>query len=370
MFRLYGDELSPDELAEYDIPGKIAEVHAEADAIIASEPIFAEYGISNFADYLEYENGHSYVIVGDPVVTTPNGKTVSEDDLVFMDTLLYGGIDGETLLDIDEWHESPAGRVECLENLMSRYREYYNDFLNPNIYIQNDLRPVVVRTAEKLVQTRNASLIRYDLCLTFSAYAAVIGIFSLFAVIILVAPFVANDRRRRLHLLQYSSAVGRKIFKTQFAVTAVSAIVLSLVIIIVGYIPLFNAAWEYRNAHIMALDIYGMWLYDITFGQYALILAAMSLALSVGAACFTFALARFSANNVTLMIKAVPVAAAAAAICAVAVYNALSYDNIIFNQVFLGQTNAPETILCIAVMITGLITAVVVMAREKRADVA
>jgi hypothetical protein len=366
MFRLYGDELSPKELAEYDIPGKIAEVHAEADAIIASEPIFAEYGISDFADYLEYENGHTYIIVGDQnVVTTPNGKTVSEGNFAAMYALLNGG-DEPTL---DEWYDSPANRANCLNNLQRLYaEEYRHDWLAP--YIEEDLRPVVVRAAEKLDQARNANLIRYDLCLTSSAYAAVVGIFSLLAVMILVAPLVANDRRRKLNLLQYSSAAGRKIFKIQFAATAVSAVVLSIAIIAAGYIPFLNAAWEYRNAHIMAPDHagFGMWLYNITFGQYVIILAAMSLAVSVGAACFTFALARFSGNIVTLMIKAVPVGAAVAAICAIAVYNALSYENIIFN-LFLGRVDAPEIIVCGVVMITGIITAVVVMVRERRIDV-
>jgi hypothetical protein len=365
LFRLYGETLSPEEFAEYDIPGKIAEAYAEADAIIASEPIFAKYGISGFAAYLEYEDGLTYVVLGgQAVITMRNGETVSEGDFADMNALLNGGGNGKTL---DDWYNSPANRANCLKQLQRRYADYQTSLA---AYIQEDLRPVVARTAERLNQARNANLVRYDLCLTFSAYAAVVGVFAVLAVIIFAAPLLVNDRTRKLNLLQYSSAVGRKIFKIQFAVTAVSAAVLSLVIIAAGYMPFLKAAGEYRNAHIMALDSNGMWLYNITFGQYALILAAMSLAISVSAACFIFVLARFSTNIVTLMIKAVPVGAAVAALCALAVHTALSYNNIIFTQVFRGRADAPEAIVCGAVTLTGMIAAAVIMAREKRADVA
>lgn len=363
MFALYGEELSQEELEDYDIPGKLAEVRAEADAIVAAEPVFAKYGISDFEDYLEFEGGLTYVVIGDSVKTMRNGETVSGGDYGEMDALLNGGGEGKTL---DEEYGSPAVRANCLKNLESRYMDYENS-LEP--YIRNDLRPVVVRAAKKLVETRNASLIRDDLCQDFSGYAAVVGVFAVLAAILLAAPLVATDRARRINLLQYSSSAGRRIFRTQLAATALSASLLSLTIVAAGYVPFVTAAWEYRNARIMALDTYGMWLYDITFGQYALILAAMSVALSVGAACFTFALARFSANIVTLMIKAVPVGAAVAAVCAFIVQAALSYNNVVFYPVFQGRAEAPEIVIGMAVTVMGAVTAMLIVAREKRADV-
>jgi hypothetical protein len=366
MFDLYGDTLSPAELADYDIPGKIAEAHAEADAIIAAEPIFEKYGISDFEEYLENRDDTTVVVIDNvAVMTMRNGKMLSEDEYYALDALLTGG-EGAT---IDEWYESPAMRANSLNSLQIRYAEYYNDD-NLDFVVQNDLRPVVVRAAEKIKRMDNANLIREDLCEGFSSYAAVVGVFAILAVMFFVAPLVANDRIRKLHLLQYSSAVGRKIFRLQFAATAVSAAVLSLVIIAAGYAPYLSAAWEYRNAHIMAYDVFGMWLYNITFGQYLLILAAMSLAVSIGAACLMFVLARFSSNIVTLMIKAVPVCAACAAVCGIAIYYALSFNNVIFNYGFRGRVDAPEAIVCGAVLIIGVIAAVIVMVREKRVDAA
>jgi hypothetical protein len=362
MFDLYGDTLSSAELADYDIPGKIAEAHAEADAIIAAEPIFEKYGISNFEEYLEYTGGVYSFIDDETFMRMGNGKKISEDEFRVLEALLKGGEEAT----IDEHYNSPATRANCLEVLQMRYAEYYDEDLA--FVVQNDLRPVVVRAAEKIKRMDNANLIREDLCGGLSSYAAVVGVFAILAVMFFVAPLVANDRIRKLHLLQYSSAVGRRIFKIQFAATAVSAFVLSLVIIAAGYAPYLSAAWEYRNAHIMAYDVFDMWLYNITFGQYVLILAAMSLAVSIGAACLMFVLARFSSNIVTLMIKAVPVCAACAAVCGIATYYALSFNNVIFNYGFRGRVDAPEAIVCGAVLIIGIIAAVIVMVREKRVD--
>ncbi|MGE7828868.1 hypothetical protein [Paenibacillus sp. NPDC093718] len=120
----------------------------------------------------------------------------------------------------------------------------------------------------------------------------------------------------------------------------------------------------------MSFTGWGMQLYNITFGQYALILAAMILALSVGTACFAFILARFSANVVMMMIKAVPVGVALAGITVLSVNMALSYNNIVFSKLFLGRFDMPEVIVCGFVAIIGMITAIVVTIRERYVDVA
>jgi hypothetical protein len=367
MFGLYGEELSAEELADYNIQRKLSAVYAEADAIIAANPIFAGYDISNFADYLEYEGGLTYIFVGDvAVITMRNGETVTEGDYAEMDALLNGGGSEKT---IDEWYDSPAIRALSLKALRFRYEDYRNG-LDP--YIQNDMRPVVAQAAERLAQTRNASLIRYDLCSAFSMYTAIVGVFSVLAVIIFVAPLIATDRARKLNLLQYSSAVGRKIFKIQAAAIAVSAFVLSLIIIVAGYIPFLTVSREYLNAHIMASDSNGMWLYDITFRQYAIVLAAISLAFSVGTACFASVIARFSANPVTLMIKAVPAGTAVATIAALALVQSLSSSSLLMSGSIARITGGIpyiEVIVCGVVIAIGIVTAVMVARRERKVEV-
>jgi hypothetical protein len=174
-----------------------------------------------------------------------------------------------------------------------------------------------------------------------------------------------------ISIMQYLSTIGRRIFKYQFAATIVSTFMLSIILIAAAYIPyLVSGAGNYWEAHIMSyIFSYGreMQLYNITFGQYVLVLAGMILALSVGTACFTFILARFSAN-IVMMIKAVPVGVAVAGIVALSVNMALSSNNIIFNTIFRGRFDAPEIIVCVLVAIAGVIAAVVVTTREKNSD--
>ena len=60
MFKLYGDTLEPEELADYDIPGKKAALISEMDEMISNETIFIENNIYSYAEYEEFvNNGYS-----------------------------------------------------------------------------------------------------------------------------------------------------------------------------------------------------------------------------------------------------------------------------------------------------------------------
>lgn len=359
MFALYGDTLEPEELADYDIPGKKAALLAELDEMIANETIFAENHIDSYSEYVEFANsGYSSDL-------SEEEKEIFSNTISTMRSKLDLGNSSQTL---DEWYASPLIRLQTLEALEHTYVDYEASLRS---YIDNDARPVVVRTAEKLLQMHNANLIRYDLCTEFSLYASVVGGFTVVAVIILIAPLLITDRTRKLNLMQYSSTIGRKIFRLQFAATFISALALSILLIAAAYIPfLASGAGDYWDAHIMSLAGRGMQLYNITFGQYALILAGMILALSIGTACFAFILARFSTNIVMMLIKAVPVGVAVVGIGALSVNMALSYNNIIFNTIFPGRFDAPEVIVCGLVAVVGMVAAVVISIREMRVDVA
>lgn len=358
MFERYGVTLEPEELANYDIPGKKAVIYAEMDAIIASEPIFAEHRIRNYAEFEAFSNADS--------------KSMNETEWTsFAETVLQMrnklSLSSETQT-LDDWYASPQMRLQTLAALERTYVHYEQSL---RVYIDRDLRPVVVRAAEKILNMRNASLIHYDLSSTFSLYAAVVGIFSAIAGIVLVAPLLTIDRMQKVNLIQYSSAIGRRMLGIQLAATAVSSLVLSLLLIIASYTPfLLIGAADYWNAPILSFSGFDMLLYNITFGQYAIILAGMILAISVGAACFAFILARFSTNMMTMLIKTVPVGVAVSGIAVLSINMALSYNNIVFSAFFRGRWDAPETIVCACVGAAGMMAAAVVARRERRVDVA
>lgn len=358
MFERYGSTLEPEELADYDISGKKAAIFSEMDVIIANETIFAENNIRNYAEFQAFADADYASSMNEE-----EWKSIS-DKINQMRSKLDFGSDTQTL---DEWYDSPLMRLQTLTALERTYVDYQSSL---HSYIDRDSRPVVVRAAEEILHMRNANLIRYDLCREFSLYAAIVGVFSTAAVIILVAPLLITDRMQKVNLIQYSSAIGRRILGIQFAATVVSAFLLSFLLIVAAYTPFIMAgAGDYWNAPIMSFTGADMQLYNITFGQYTFILAGIILVLSIGVGCFTFILARFSTNIVTMLIKTVPAGVAVAGITILSVNMALSYNNVVFSAIFRGKLDAPEILVSAFVAVVGMFAAAVVAKREKRVDV-
>jgi len=357
MFELYGDTLEPEELADFNIPGKKAAITAEANAIIAAEPVFAENGIQNIEEYQAFQNRDIQNMSDDEF--EEYDKTLSE-----MSSLLDGGEDG----DLDAFYSSPGTRLQCLEALENHYIDY-EDYLTT--YLQNDQRLIAVEAAARIIDMDNGNLINYRLCSDFSLYSAVTAVFALVAVILLIAPLLAVDRFRRINLLQYSSSIGRRIFRIQYLAAIISALVLTALIVAAFYLPflLFDAG-KYWGAHIMSLSFgTGIQLFNITFGQYVLTLAGMTIMLCVGAACFAFVVARLSSGFVTLMIKMVPIGAALSAIAVLAINMAQNSNNVLFAMVFRGKLSYAEALVCCALLISSLMLSALLVRHERGVDV-
>ncbi|MDO3413297.1 hypothetical protein QWJ34_26330 [Saccharibacillus sp. CPCC 101409] len=357
MFERYGDTLEPEELADYDIPGKKEAVIAELDEIIAADFLFAKSNIHNYAEFEAFEESHTE--------NMSEAERQAFHETVFqMRENLSPNRAAQTT---NEFHASPRYRLQTLIALENTYVNYAQH-LQP--YIEHDERPVVVRVATKILQTHNTSLIRYDLLSSFSVYVAVVGVFSTAASILLVAPMLVTDRIRKLNMIQYSSTTGRRMLKIQLLAAAASVFGLSAFLLAIAYIPFIAVrAGDYWNTPILSFSGYDLLLYDITFGQYALILAGMILVLNVGAACFTFVLARFSSSMITMLVKTVPVGIALASLSALSIAMAFSYNNLIFTMFFRGKISMPEVLVCAAAAAAGVLMAFAVVRRERRVDV-
>ena len=363
MFGLYGNTLEPKELADFDIPGKLADINTEVDAkgLIKNEPAFAKYGISDMYEY-EYWRASNEEFWNEIETGTEKHEEVMED-LGIMERVLSEQSDTQTL---EEWFASPElrwGNLHALEN------RYANHDYHRTYFVESQERPVVARAGAKILERGNNSLIPYHLPDVFSLSAAVTAVFAVVAVIILITPPLITDRSRKIQLLQYSSAVGRKILRIQFLAAIVSAFAMSLLLMVLFLAPLVLSAAEYLETSIFHGNVTWVWLYDITFGTFALILAGMIVLLCVGAACVAFILARFSNNIVTLMVKTVPAGAALATVAALTVNMALADWNYVFNSVFHGRVDMPEVMLCGTVLVLGVLAAVLVLKREKCVDV-
>lgn len=358
MFDRYGATLEPDELVDFDIPGRKAAVVAELDNRIAEEPLFADYGIRNYAEFINFSET----------------KTMEEaeglmDVFLQMNNLLTlndSNEDGEQTL--DEYYASPQIRLQTLKAVESTFVDY-EDFLNS--YIEHDERPVLVRSVNQIVDVRNHSLIRDNLGVDVSAYATVVCIFSITATLLLVAPPLANDRMRKMNLIQYASSIGRRILFVQWSAMMLSACILSLALMTLSLLPLMWAGvGDYWNVSMLSWRMMHITLYDITFGQFAFWLAGMIIALNAGTACFTFLLARFSANLMNLLIKIVPAGLALSGLAAITVNMAFSSNNILFSNILRGRVEKPEPLLCALIAGAGVVTALIIARREKKTDTA
>jgi hypothetical protein len=260
-------------------------------------------------------------IDGSVAITMPGGTILTVDSTEKLDSDLwemYGLLNGgDVYRTLDDWYNSPAVRLESLENLKQQY-VYYAERLTSSV--ERSPYPIVREVASDIIEMRNANLAPYHLAGSFADYAGAIAAMSLVAVLFLICPVIATDRRLGVHLLAYSSKTGRKVFKFQFFAVLVVAVIVSALVTLLSWIPYFvNGAFEYWNAPIMSYGVgrYGILLYDITFGQYALLLGCLSVLLAVAAACAAFLLSRFSANSVAALIKAVPTGAALVVLCMV-----------------------------------------------------
>jgi hypothetical protein len=202
-----------------------------------------------------------------------------------------------------------------------------------------------------------------------SHYSKMLTVACVVCTVILVSPLVATDRARKVYLLQYSSSYGRRILRTQFAAAMLSAFAMSLVFTaLCGAVYAQLGTQMFWDASIVSFWGMAFYMYDITYGQYAGLMAAMPVAFSVAAASAAFVISRFSDNYVKLLNKAVPFGLAVAAIVSAAVGEALSSKNLIFALLF-RRLPAPEVWVCAILLVAGAGAGIRVVWRERKVDV-
>lgn len=342
MFDKYGVTLSPEELADYDIPGKRARLEEQMNALIAEEPLYAAYGVYTFNDYLTVYSRYDTDSMNDDEM-----KQYRADRTV-----------------MDQKIEDLYGQWLSLDNLEG----YYLLFLERNIGMnRNGYSPIITQAEEHYIHTTKRNLTRHAIHDTFSFYAMVTGVFAIIAVMLLAAPLVVTDRRRNITALHYASNVGRSMLSIQSMACLFSGLLLGILLVAISFGAFFllTDASKYGFAYIGAFDR-GIVLYDIMFGAYVAILGGMIMALCVGAAGFTFMLSRYSLNIVTLMLKLIPAGLVIVWIATQSIQYALVTTNPIFNEWFQAKYPMPELIICSLMLLMGIATAVVVNVRERR----
>ena len=120
-------------------------------------------------------------------------------------------------------------------------------------------------------------------------------------------PTLVRDRLRKIQPMQWSARAGRKILHTQMGAALLSALVLTAVNLTVYAVPfLMKGPLRFADCGLDGLWAWGTPWFDWTYGTYLLVLAAMILLLSLGAAGLTVFLSLYSGNYVSMLLKALP----------------------------------------------------------------
>ncbi|GHU87411.1 hypothetical protein FACS1894202_01640 [Clostridia bacterium] len=330
----YGTVIDRDEIIDFGIDEKIQGLIDRADSIIENDKsgIFAKYGIQKYEE-------------------------------VFDATLDMPWEDYEAIVSgRNSYFRDLSLELSLLRDIKQRY-----DTNDP--HLNSHISETSFVYARELAARENRSVMPYYIPEQLSVYSAMLTILCVICSVLLVSPFVATDRTRKVYLLQYSSSYGRKILGTQFAAVIASAFVLSLVLTAfcgAMYATLnMQMFWDVSIISFWGVSFY---MFGVTYGQYALLLAVMPIVFSVAAACAGFVLSRFSDNYAKLFIKVVPLGLIGIIVGYAAISNALSNENTVF--VLFGRCLlAPEVILCGLLIIFGVTAITLVLRRERRVDI-
>lgn len=342
LFQLYGDVLDEEELLDYDIPGKKAAILAEIETKIQTDPIFAENGLHSYAEYQKFEQSGA-------AKDLTQRQQQELDDLKFT---MYQKLDQLT------------SKLQQLEAVETRFTNSGEKFITA--YIKQDERPIAVKAAKEILANHNHNLIAPNLAIDFSQYGFIVGVYTILATILLVAPMITGDRQRRIHVLQYSTKTGRKILKIQLAATFLSSFLLNLLLIGGLILPFILANKLYWSAHMQGYTGFGFQLYNITFGAYVWLIMGMIFLLSMAAAGIAFIIARFSSNIILLLIKAVPVGLALWGVSFLSINFALTDNNFIFIHLLRGSLVAPEVAVCGVIFLLSMLGVSWLILKEKR----
>ena len=107
--------------------------------------------------------------------------------------------------------------------------------------------------------------------------------------------------------MQWTSRRGRSILTTQMVAAMFSALVLTVVNLVVYAIPfLAQEPLRFRTCSLGGIWEWGSPWFDWTYGTYLVVLVGLILALSLAAAGLTVFLSQYSGSYIAMLLKALP----------------------------------------------------------------
>ncbi len=128
-----------------------------------------------------------------------------------------------------------------------------------------------------------------------------------FSTILLLAPALVNDRLHHTRPMQWASRRGRKVISTQIGSALVSGLLL-MVLNCAAYLGPFlsTGTLQFWRCPMVSVWPGSFPWFDWTYGQYLLALLGLTALLTLATAGFITILSWYSANYVSVLLKAIP----------------------------------------------------------------
>lgn len=306
----YGTTIEAEEFA--DIEKRYDEIIAEIEKSMVQKKAFVECDVKNYEEFLEYQTN---ALNGKEGFDYPKFKEM--DQTLFADTpynSIYLQEYEKMMMDYEMASEG------CYNVLPDEVIIYSTDFL------------------------------RY------------LSLWCLIVVLMVAAPVMVNDVASNMNREQYSTRIGRKIYKIQYFCTMLSVLLVEVVVIAFGM-----AVWEKTNAFDFGKVGLASFMYPvkptlhITNAEvFGLFMAIMGL-MGIGAGSMAFCLSSCSNHVIAMLMKVTPLTVIAGAYI-------LSLENVFYkNNLLYGflHISGIEIIPAIIIFVTGILCNIV---RYKRID--
>lgn len=115
--------------------------------------------------------------------------------------------------------------------------------------------------------------------------------------------------------MQWTSRRGRGVLNTQMAAALCSALVLTVINLVIYAVPfLAQGPLQFHACGLGGIWAWGSPWFDWTYGTYLIVLVGLILVLSLAAAGLTVFLSQYSASYIAMLLKALPLFVVAGAV--------------------------------------------------------
>lgn len=216
------------------------------------------------------------------------------------------------------------------------------------------------RKLEIIEKESNKSILTKSVFDNYNNFIGGFALIILFSIIFMLCPIFIKDRVNKVEYLQYTSSVGRGLFKKKIIAGVISSLLLTIFFIAIAFkLYAGNNTSMFYNCNINGFDNNTFW-YDLTFYQYIVITVVLTYILSVITALITMYLSSMATSYIKVIAMIVPIGGSL-------VY--LGYNSIITKGMFVYVSQFKAPIIYAVLIISTCILIVKKLRRTKRVDI-